>query len=273
MADILLTGASRGIGQALARELGKGPDHRLVLVARDRGRLEALATEIERQGGWARAVGADLSVLSEARALGERLAGMVGAGAILIHNAGVWPHNRALTADGLELSFAVNHLGPLVMQRPLLEKGVLGRLMVVSAGLIAKGRFDPERTPTGKDFALVRTYCTTKLCFALATRDVAAAYPSLDVVALHPGVVRTDLGMWPGPMGWMLKVVKKGWEAPEACATRLQRILSRERWSTPGEARWLFEESLAPWPPAADNETTRRLVRETTAMILAERGL
>ena len=272
MVEIILSGASRGIGRALALELGRDPNHHLVLVARDQARLEALATDIERLGGWARAVPADLSSLAAARALGQRLASMVGQGATLIHNAGMWPHHRELTTDGLEQGFAVNHLGPLVMQKPLLEKGVLGRLMVVSAGLIAKGRFDPARTPTGQDFSLVRTYGTTKLCFALATRDVAAAYPALDVVVLHPGAVRTDLVMWPGPMGWMLKMVKKNWESPEDCAARLQRILARERWSSPGEARWLFKERETHWPAIAEDQTTRRAVREATTEILTSLG-
>jgi NAD(P)-dependent dehydrogenase (short-subunit alcohol dehydrogenase family) len=272
MADLILTGASRGIGHALALALAERRDDRLVLVARDRARLEALVTAVEQKGGRAIAVPGDLSSLAGARALGHRLAETVTPGATLIHNAGLWPSKRELTPEGLETAFVVNHLAPLVMQRALLDTGRLRRVMVVSAGLILKGRFDAARTPTGGDFSSIRTYCDTKLCFALAMRDVAAAHPELDVVILHPGVVRTDLGARSGPIGWLLSLVKRGWESPEVCAARLARILARERWSPPGEARWLIEENEQPWPAVAEDAVTRRAVRDTTARLLASMG-
>ena len=269
MADLILTGASRGIGHALALALAERRDTRLILVARDRARLDALVTAVEGKGGRAVAVPGDLADLSEARALGQRLAEVVTPGATLIHNAGLWPAKRALTRDGFETAFAVNHLAPLVMQHALLDAQRLRRVMAVSAGLIFKGRFDAARTPTGEDFSGIRTYCDTKLCFALAMRDVAAAHPELDVVVLHPGVVRTDLGARTGPVGWLLSLVKRGWEAPEVCAARLVRILDRERWSPAGEARWLVEENEQPWPAVAQDEATRRALRDTTARLLA----
>lgn len=269
MADVILTGASRGIGHALALALAGRHGDRLVLVARDRARLEALVTAVEQKGGSAIAVPGDLSSLVEARALGQRLVEVVTPGATLIHNAGLWPTKRVLTPEGLETAFVVNHLAPLLMQRALLDAERLRRVMVVSAGLILKGNFDAARTPTGEDFSGIRTYCTTKLCFALTMRDIAAANPAIDVVVLHPGVVRTDLGARTGPMGWLLSLVKRGWEAPEVCAARLARILARERWSPPGEARWLVEENEQSWPAVAENEATRRAVRDTTARLLA----
>ena len=224
MSDLILTGASRGIGRALALALARqSMGKRLILVARDRQALGALALELEALGARAVVVAGDLSTRAGATELGERLAGVVQPGATLVHNAGVWPSKRTLTADGLETAFAVNHLAPLLMQQPLLDAKLLKRVMVVSAGLLIKGRFDAARTPVGADFSGVRTYCTTKLCFALAMRDVAAAHPELDVVILHPGVVRTELGARPGPVGWLLNLVKRGWESPEKCAERLTR--------------------------------------------------
>jgi NAD(P)-dependent dehydrogenase (short-subunit alcohol dehydrogenase family) len=266
MSDLILTGASRGIGRALALSLARGAKGtRLLLVARDRQRLGALAAELTALGCRALVVPGDLSTCAGARDLGERLAGLVQPGATLVHNAGLWPSKRTLTVDGLEMAFAVNHLAPLLMQQPLLDAGLLRRVLVVSAGLLIKGRFDAERTPTGEDFSGIRTYCTTKLAFALAMRDVAATHPELDVVVLHPGVVRTDLGARSGPLGWLLSLVKRRWESPEACAERLTRILARERWSPPGDARWLVEEAEHPWPPVTQDERTRQAVRDVTA--------
>jgi hypothetical protein len=63
--------------------------------------------------------------------------------------------------------------------------------------------------------------------------------------------------------------MKRRWEAPEVGAVRLARVLARERWSPPGEARWFMEETEQPWPAVAEDGATRRAVRETTARLLA----
>jgi hypothetical protein len=157
--------------------------------------------------------------------------------------------------EGLERAYVVNCLGPLALQRPLLERGRLGRILVIGAGLMVKGRFDAALTPTGADFSSVRTYCSTKLAFAVAMRDVARAHAEVDIAVVHPGVVGTDLGARPGMIGWLLKRVKRRWETPEVCAARLVRLLSQERWSPPGEARWFMEETSAPWPEVVEAST------------------
>ena len=268
MADLVITGASRGIGRALALALASRGD-RLVLTARDGERLAALVTAIETQGGRARAVPGDLASVRGARALAARLGEVVEPGATLVHNAGLWPVTRVLNDDGLETAFVVNHLAGVALVGELLAAQRLARVMVVSAGLIALGRFDPERTPTGDDFSSLRTYATTKLCFAIAARDLAAAHPEVDFVVLHPGVVRTDLGARPGVLGALLGLAKRVLESPEACARRLARILARDRWSPPGDPRWLVEEKERPWPGVASDARTREAVRVVTERWLA----
>ncbi|HEY3445581.1 MAG TPA: SDR family NAD(P)-dependent oxidoreductase [Myxococcales bacterium] len=263
MPDLVLTGASRGIGRALALALAPRGD-RLLLVARDGARLSGVVEEVKARGGRAEAVPGDLGSVAAARELGGRLAQAIGPGTTLVHNAGLWPTRREIGGDGLEAAFLVNHLAPLAMQEPLLESGKLSRILVVSAGLIALGRFDADRTPTGADFSTWRTYCSTKLAFAVALRDVSAAHPELDVVVLHPGVVRTDLGARGGALGWLLSRLKRGLESPEDCAARLARILERPRWSPPGQARWLVEDEERPWPKVAESGKTRQAVREAT---------
>ncbi|TQF11302.1 SDR family NAD(P)-dependent oxidoreductase [Myxococcus llanfairpwllgwyngyllgogerychwyrndrobwllllantysiliogogogochensis] len=267
MADLILTGASRGIGHALAKALAKSTEDRLILVARDRARLDALVLSIQQDGGQALAVPGDLSSLAAARDLGRRLVAVVRPESTLVHNAGVWPSRRELTPDGLERAFVVNHAAPWVMQQALLDAGRLRRILLVSAGLLVKGRFDAARTPMGEDFSSIRTYCDTKLGFALAMRDVATEHPELDVLVMHPGVVRTDLGARTGPVGWLLSLVKRGWESPEVCAERLVRVLSRGRWSPPGQASWSMEETEHPWPAVTEDVATRRAVREVHARL------
>ena len=268
MPDLVVTGASRGIGRALALSLA-GCGQRLVVVARDRARLDEVVAGVASRGGAALAVPGDLGSLAGARDLGGRLSELLEPGATLVHNAGLWPARRVLTPDGLEQAFVVNHLGPFAMQRALLEGHKLRRIMTVSAALIALGRVDARRTPRGDDFSRLRTYCSTKLWFALSTREVARSHPEIDVVALHPGVVRTDLGVQPGWRGWLLSLGKHALESPESCAARLARILGRERWSPPGAACWLMKESDRPWPARARDEAAQREVTEATAALLS----
>ncbi len=263
--DVVITGASRGIGRALALELAS-PARRLLLVARDAGRLAEVESAVRERGGEARCVPGDLSTLSGAEALGAALAGQVRPGATLVHNAGIWPTQREIGPDGLERAFVVNFLAPMQMQAPLLDGQHLARCLVVGAGLMALGKVHADKTPIGADFSRWRTYCTTKLCFAVATRDVAARNPGVDFLVIHPGVVRTDLGVAPGLLGALVGLTKRLWEAPEICAARLGRVLARERWSPPGEARWMVEEAERPWPRVADGDATRTAVR---ALVLA----
>ncbi len=260
--DIILTGASRGIGRAFALALAEArPQDRLVLVARDRDRLETLAREIAFQSPTPTLVlPGDLGSTAGARTLGAELAARVDDSATLVHNAGLWPTRRIVTDEGLESAFVVNYKGPLTMQEQLLDSRKLRRIMVVGAGIMALGRFDPKRTPIGDDFSRFRTYATTKLCFALAMRDIAEKHPELDVVVVHPGVVRTDLGAMPGSFGFLLDLAKRRWEAPADCAKRLVRIFGRERWSPPGEARFLFEEEERAWPKVAEDPKVRSAV-------------
>ncbi len=251
MQDLVITGATGGIGRALA--LAAPKTYRLVVVGRDLTATGEVVRDLAKQGKAAEAVPGDLSSLASSRSLGERLLKSVRPGAVLVHNAGIWPSRRVLNVDGYEMSYMVNMVAPLVLQDPLLRAGVIKRIMVIGAGLMVKGRFDADRTARGDDFSGIRTYCDTKLGQAVAMRTVAKAHPEIDVLVVHPGVVRTELGARRGFMGWLLRQVKRRWEDPSVCAERLVRLLARERWEeSPGEARWMVEEKAEPWPSIAD---------------------
>lgn len=253
--DLVLTGASRGIGRALARALP--PTVRLHAVARDR---DALATLAAARPDTSVHV-ADLSDLDDAARVGRALADTVTNGATLVHNAGLWP-DRLERVNGLERAFVVNCLGPLALQAPLLEDERLARVLVVGAGLMVKGRFDAEKTPRGDDFSWWRTYASTKLAFATAMRDVAHEHPSVDVAVMHPGLARTELGARSGLLGWLVRLAKRRWESPEQCAERIVWLIARPRWSPAGEARWFvpsrgsrgtLEVEEQPWPREVDD--------------------
>jgi NAD(P)-dependent dehydrogenase (short-subunit alcohol dehydrogenase family) len=268
--DWIVTGASRGIGRALVRAMAAAATQgdRIFALARDAERLGSLATSADRRCPIITLAG-DLSQVVSARELGRKLAEQVEPGATLIHNAGHWPSERRLV-DGLEAAFVTNCLGPLVLQAPLLQTERLDRVLVVSAGLLVKGRFDASRTPTGDDFSVFRTYCTTKLAGAVAMRDVARRYPAIDFAIVHPGVVNTDLGARRGLLGWILELVKRKWESPDTCAARLMRLLQLPRWQrVQGEAPWYFEESQQPWPPEVDRDREAVLAAVSRLLVVS----
>jgi NAD(P)-dependent dehydrogenase (short-subunit alcohol dehydrogenase family) len=248
--DRIISGASRGIGRALALSLGRKlvTGDRLFLLARNEAQLVSLRDALP--GVEVKFQAVDLSSAIETKKAAAWLASQVKPGAVLIHNAGLWPSKLELV-EGLERAYATNCACPLLLQEPLLEQKLLSRVLVVGAGLMVKGRFDPQRTPTGKDFSSFRTYCSTKQAGAMAMREVAQKFPEVDFALVHPGVVNTDLGARGGLLGALLKFVKRKWETPEVCAERLVRLLGRPRWEKePGVAPWFFEETEQPWPLA-----------------------
>ncbi|MGE0325683.1 MAG: SDR family NAD(P)-dependent oxidoreductase [Polyangiaceae bacterium] len=249
---IVLSGASSGIGAALAAALA-APGRRLVLTARRRDGLEATADRVTEAGGLPELVTGDLSTRDGARRLATSIREVTSDIDLLIHNAGVWPTKRELTIEGFELGFAVNYVGTRELNEGLLPAlrpagAQAPRVVFVSAGLLKlMGRFDKARTPHGADFSRVKTYANTKLCGAIYARQFALEHPELEVMLLHPGVVRTELGVGEGLLGRATRWMKRSWETPEACAARAARVIL-EHPVPRGEGAWILEDKPDAWP-------------------------
>ncbi|GLW23424.1 SDR family NAD(P)-dependent oxidoreductase [Microbispora triticiradicis] len=220
----VVTGGSRGIGQAVAARLAE-EGYRVVIVARDPVRGEAARAALP---GDAVLVVADLGETASVREAAGALLDACPRLDVLVHNAGVWPARREITADGVERAFAVNHFAPFLLnhllEERLRESGT--RVVQVSAGLYVKGRAEPGRTATGLDFHPIRTYADTKLCNLMMVPLFARRWQDAGVTidAVHPGVIRTDLGARGGPLGLVLKAVKRTWDTPEAGARPVVRL-------------------------------------------------
>ena len=114
----------------------------------------------------------------------------------------------------------VNHLAPFMHNQLLQERlkaSAPARIVNVSAGLYVNGRVDLQKTPYGHDFHPIRTYASTKLCNVLCLPLEAArlADSGVTINAVHPGVINTKLGTMRGPLGWLMKLVKRSWATPE----------------------------------------------------------
>ncbi|UBU09242.1 SDR family NAD(P)-dependent oxidoreductase [Nonomuraea gerenzanensis] len=262
MASVMVvTGGSRGIGHAVCERLA-GDGHRVLLVARDPERGRQAAAGIQ---GNVEFVAGDLTTVASVRRLAEELRERCPRVDVLVHNAGIWPSRRVLTADGVEESFAVNHLAPFLLNRLLEDR--LGRVVQVSAGLYVKGRAEPGRTSVGADFSSLRTYADTKLCNLLTVPLFAERWREAGVTidAVHPGVIRTGLGDRSGPAGWLLKVVKRRWATVEQGAGPVVALVGGT-----GTGRYFDQTAKVPLQgPALDGELARRIWDEAQALTAA----
>ncbi|MBI2422265.1 MAG: SDR family oxidoreductase [Candidatus Hydrogenedentes bacterium] len=220
----VVTGANAGIGKAIARQLA-ALGHHVVLVSRDASRGREAMEEIRAAVAHASIdlVVGDLATTASTHDLADRLLEQYSRIDVLINNAGVWMTRRQLNAEGVEMTFMVNHLAPFILCTRLLaclKDSAPARIVNVNSGLYSKGEANLEKLPTGIGFQAFKTYMHSKLCNALFSVELARRIEGTGVTvnALHPGVIRTGLGDSPGIIGMLLSFAKRFWGTPEAGA-------------------------------------------------------
>jgi retinol dehydrogenase-14 len=192
----LVTGATSGIGRETALRLAM-LGATVIMAGRDPARGERAADDIRRRVPRAQVatVTADLSSLAQVRRLAEEVLARHDRLDVLVNNAGVISTGRRLTADGLETTFATNHLGPFLLTnllRGLLVRSAPARVVTVSSAAHKQVRTIPwDDLPGG-----AQAYPLSKLLNVLFTLELARRLAGTGVTAncLHPGFVRTGLG-------------------------------------------------------------------------------
>src|ERR687894_2416746 len=211
---VLVTGGSGGIGRATALGLATMGGH-LVIVGRDRGRAEDAAREIRAAGGGPVDVFvADLSSQAEVRRVADEVLHALSRIDVLVNNVGGYWNTRHLTVDGLERTFAVNHLAPFLLTNLLLDRmteSAPARVVTVSSYAQAQGRIDFEDLQGEREYSGARAYSQSKLANVLFTYELARRLQGTGVTAncLHPGAVRTNFGSGvSGVFGFMVRVLR-----------------------------------------------------------------
>jgi retinol dehydrogenase 14 len=196
---VLITGATGGIGRATALGLAALGAH-LAITGRDRGSTQGAAGEIRAAGGGQVAVFvADLSAQSQVRRLAEEALQRLSRIDVLVNNVGGHWNTRHVTADGLERTFALNHLAPFLLTNLLLDRlqqSAPARVVTVSSNAHAQGRIDFDDLQGERSYSGARAYSQSKLANVLFTYELARRLPATSVTAnaLHPGVTRTSFG-------------------------------------------------------------------------------
>lgn len=194
----LVTGATDGIGQATALALARR-GARVILHGRNPAKLETTLAKIRAATGneSLHAVQADFASLAEVAALAEKVRGDFPHLNVLINNAGLITDHWQRSADGFELTFAVNYLAPFLLTLRLLDTlraNAPGRIVNVASTALGGGRVDFGNRQLERRFDGWQAYANTKLMNVLFSHHLAGELAGSGVVsnALCPGLIDTN---------------------------------------------------------------------------------
>ena len=271
---VLITGATSGIGLESAAELAQ-MGARMILVGRDEGRLDkAIAHVKARSGRDAASYLCDFTSLRAVSRLADSVLADVPKLDVLINNAGCVFARRTLTADGLEATFAVNHLAPFLLTQRLLPRLIASapaRIVTVASGAHYQGTLDFEDLGFERGYQIMSAYRRSKLANVLFASELARRLAGTGVTSnsLTPGRVATNI--WSGAPWWARPfltfwVKRTFMPIAEGAAPVIALASKPDLAQTTGR----YFSRFKPEPPSAlaqDQEVAERLWRESERLI------
>jgi NAD(P)-dependent dehydrogenase (short-subunit alcohol dehydrogenase family) len=270
----LVTGANAGIGFETALGLARA-GFQVVMAGRDAGRLElASRTIAERAGVAAPEIAvADFASLDQVRRLAAHALTTHERLDLLVNNAGLIAPSFRRSADGYELTMAVNHLAPFLLTNLLLDRlraSAPARIVTVASQAHRGAQIDLATLVNPPDWSPLRAYGRSKLCNILFTRALARrlAGSGVTTACLHPGVIATKIGNNAGAIaGWGWRLVKPFLTSPEqGAATSL--FLSTTPDLTPFHGAYVVDKRVTqPDRPGRDDALAERLWEESARLV------
>jgi len=209
---VLVTGATSGIGLEASVELARR-GARVVMVGRDPLRTDAARADIVARSGSGEvtALHCDFSSQEAIRALARSFQERHDRLHVLVNNAGGVNKKRRLTADGIEATFAVNHLGYFLLTNLLLDRlaaSAPARVVTVSSVGHRRGALDFDDLGYERGYGVMRAYTRSKLANVLFANELARRLAGTGVTSnsLHPGAVATNI--WSGAPWWAKPIVQ-----------------------------------------------------------------
>ena len=273
---VVITGATSGIGLVTAEKLA-ALGARIVMVARDRARAEAAVASLKALNqyspGTAHSVYyADLSILKEMKRVAAEIAAAEPRIDVLINNAGAIFGSRTVAEDGLELTFALNHVAYFAITHGLRERLIASapaRVVNTASDAHRGARLNFDDLQSARDYSAFKVYGRTKLCNILFTRELARRLQETGVTAnsLHPGFVNTRFGDGSGgSYAYGIRLAKAFALSPEKGAETLVYLASSpDVENTTGQ----YFYKCRPTPPsreAQDDLVARRLWEKTAQL-------
>jgi NAD(P)-dependent dehydrogenase (short-subunit alcohol dehydrogenase family) len=265
----LVTGGTSGIGKATATALAAmGAD--VVVVGRNRERGEQAAAEIRAQtGGRVDLALSDLASQAEVRALAEGFRRRYDRLDVLVNNAGLVQSTRTESPDGIETTFAINHLAPFLLTNLLLDvlkESAPSRIVTVSSEAERWGNVDFEDLQSRKKYRGFPVYGMTKLANIMFTYELAERLKGTGVTAtcMHPGAVNTRFGAdSTGPMTILFRLSKPFMRTPKQGADTLIWLASSPEVEGLSGRYYSDRKPIEPKKIAQDPEARRRLWDES----------
>jgi NAD(P)-dependent dehydrogenase (short-subunit alcohol dehydrogenase family) len=201
---VLVTGATNGIGKVTALELAK-KGATTVIVGRNRAKTEATMKEIQAQSGNSKVsmLLGDLSLMADVRRIAAEFKQKYDRLDVLVNNAGAWFSERQETAEGIEMTFALNHLSYFLLTNLLLDlikASAPARIINVSSRVHADEPLNFDDLQNTKNYGRnngLRVYGQSKLANVMFTYELARRLQGTNITAnvLHPGIIGSSFGL------------------------------------------------------------------------------
>jgi len=267
---VVITGGTSGIGRVAAERLAD-MGARLVLVARDKSRGETAMLRLrQRAPGLAHDIHyADLSRIAEMKRVAAEISGAEARIDVLVNNAGALFGSRHVTEDGLERTFALNHVAYFVLTHGLRERLVAAapaRVVNVASDAHRGARLDFRDLQLAAGYRGFAAYGRSKLCNVLFTRELARRWTGRGITAnsLHPGFVATRFGDESGGlMSYGIRVAKLFAISPERGADTIVYLASSDEVADVNGGYFYKRRPATPSPEARDDQAASRLWQET----------
>ena len=190
---VVLTGGTSGIGRIAATELA-GQGSTVAVIGRDQTRGETLVADATTLDGDIRFHQADLATQATVRYLAAELLDTYSQIDALVHNAGLSARRRTETEDGIERTFAVNHLAPYLLTHELLDRlriSAPARVVVTASDIHRRATLDFDDLQFTSDYDSLQAYARSKLATLAFTLELAERLDDIEITAncFHPGFV------------------------------------------------------------------------------------
>jgi len=270
----LITGATSGIGQAAATSLA-GMGARVVIAGRDEERCMRTMESIRKETGNAAIdyLLADLSIQAQVQHLAQEFLSRYSRLDVLVNNAGGFFLTRQESADGIEMTWALNHLSYFILTNLLMDRlkaSAPARMVNVASNSHFKQRLDFNDLQIRRHYNGIKAYGCSKLANVLFTYELARRLEGTGVTAnaLHPGLVATNIGQNNGPLakGFILWARVKGVSVEEGARTIVYLASSAEVSGVSGKY-FTKEREIRSDPASYDMAAAERLWQASEEMI------